>query len=61
MSKTVFDCITASPEVLAEKLVYCHLAGWTSFLLTYHTLDRDEAIATTLRELNQPIKKEDSK
>ena len=49
----LFDRLTASPEVLAEKLVYCHIAGWTSYLMSYHTLDREEAIAATVAKLKE--------
>ena len=50
---TVFDRITASPEVLAEKLVYCHISGWTSCFINFHTFDRAEAIAATVAKLKE--------
>lgn len=50
---TVFERITESPETLAEKLVYCHICGWTSYLLNFHTLNRDEAIAATVAKLKE--------
>lgn len=50
---TYFEEITESPETLAEKLVYCHICGWTSYLLNFHTLNRDEAIAATVAKLKE--------
>lgn len=54
--KTVFDRITVSPEVLAEKLVYRYDGNgtWRSFLLYgYEFLTKEEAYAATVAELNK--------
>lgn len=58
---TVFETITASPEVLAEKLVFvirCEadpsLAGWTSHVVQSVFETREKAIAATVAELNSP-------
>lgn len=55
---TVFDRITASPEVLAEKLVYRKyyiLRGetWTSNVLTSEFETKTEAIAATVAKLKE--------
>jgi hypothetical protein len=53
---TVFDQITASPEVLAEKLVYRYDGNgtWRSFLLLwYEFLTKEEAIAATVAKLKE--------
>ena len=57
---TVFDRITASPEVLAENLVYiirCEadpsLAGWTSNVVQSVFETRSEAIAATVARLKE--------
>lgn len=53
---TVFDRITASPEVLAEKLVYRYDGNgtWRSFLLYgYEFLTKEEAIAATVEKLKE--------
>jgi hypothetical protein len=52
--QTVFDQITASPEVLAEKLAYRYDGNgtWRSFLLYgYEFLTKEEAIAATAAKL----------
>lgn len=49
--ETLFARITASPEVLAEKLVYCSISGWTSALINFHTFHHEEAIAATVAKL----------
>lgn len=56
--QTVFQRITASPEVLAEKLVYEDFGGWWSVLFDddCNWDSRDEAIAATLEELNKVSK-----
>jgi hypothetical protein len=52
--KTVFDRITASPEVLAEDLVYESGAMWMSTLITDATFDTlEEAIAATVEKLKE--------
>lgn len=56
MRQTVFDRITASPEVLAEKLVYRYDGNgtWRSFLLYgYEFLTKEEAIAATVAKLKE--------
>ena len=53
---TVFHQITASPEVLAEKLVYRYDGNgtWRSFLLYgYEFLTKEEAIAATVERLKE--------
>lgn len=57
-SATVFQKITASPEMLAEKLVYRKyyiLQGetWTSNVLLSEFETKAEAIAATLERLNE--------
>ena len=54
--QSVFDRITASPEVLAEKLAYRYDGNgtWRSFLLYgYEFLTKEEAIAATLAKLKE--------
>lgn len=56
---TIFDRITASPEVLAEKMVYRYDGNgtWRSFLLYgYEFLAKEEAIAATVEKLNEVAK-----
>jgi hypothetical protein len=58
---TLFDRITASPEVLAEKLVYRYDGNgtWRSFLLYgYEFLTKAEAIAATIARLKEVDKDE---
>lgn len=53
---TLFDRITASPEVLAEKLVYRYDGNgtWRSFLLYgYEFLTQAEAISATVAKLKE--------
>jgi hypothetical protein len=55
---TVFETITASPEVLAEKLVYrkyyiLREESWTSNVLTSEFDTREEAIAATVAQLKE--------
>jgi hypothetical protein len=59
---TVFDRITASPEVLAENIVYTYemaIGGsmfrvyWTSPLVENFYLDKSEAIAATVAKLKE--------
>lgn len=52
---TVFDRITASPDVLVESLVFWE-GGWTSRFIKFTTTNREEAIAATLEELNKVSK-----
>jgi hypothetical protein len=47
---TVFDRITASPEMLAEKLVFWE-GGWTSRFIQFTSTNREEAIAATVARL----------
>ena len=63
---SVFYNITRSPETLVEHLVYWEQnppnSGWTSNFIrcrTYRT--KPEAVAATLKELNKPSNKEQSK
>jgi hypothetical protein len=49
---TVFDRITASPEVLAESLVFWE-GGWTSRFIKFTTTNREEAIAATVAKLRE--------
>lgn len=59
--KTIFHRITQSPEVLAEKLVYCaepehfcETADWRSVILgNVFFATRSEAIAATVAKLNE--------
>lgn len=57
--KTVFDTITASPEVLAEKLVYITVTAWgeTVYISTIIRdamfRSRSEAIAATVARLKE--------
>lgn len=59
LPKSVFDRITASPEVLADKLVYqiydCDgYEWWTSTLCNYTQWElKSEAIAATVAKLNK--------
>lgn len=66
MSKTVFARITASPEVLAEKLVYCNVTvkelpdivelttGWYSTIIPKKVWsNEEEAIAATAEKLKE--------
>jgi hypothetical protein len=56
LPKSVFDRITASPEVLAENLVYRYDGNgtWRSFLLYgYEFLTKEEAYAATVAKLNE--------
>ena len=57
---TIFHRLTASPEVLAEKLVFiirCEadpsLAGWTSHVVQSVFETREEAIAATVAKLKE--------
>lgn len=54
---TVFDTITSSPEVLAEKLVYWEQnppeSGWTSEIIRGVYRKREEAIAATVAKLEE--------
>lgn len=53
---TLFDRITQSPEVLAERLVYRYDGNgtWRSFLLYgYEFLTKSEAIAATVAKLKE--------
>ena len=57
-SQTVFDRITASPEVLAEKLVYIWVSSWEDEFYCSTVCDglfetKDEAIAATLERLKE--------
>jgi hypothetical protein len=49
---TVFEIITASPEVLAESLVFWE-GGWTSRFIKFTTTNREEAIAATVAKLKE--------
>lgn len=65
MSQTVFSRITASPEVLAENMVYCEdirIIGygnnewkqyWSSPLADALYPDKEEAIAATVAKLKE--------
>lgn len=51
---TVFDQITASPEVLAEDMVYEIGAMWASTLIVDTTFDSyEEAVAATVAKLKE--------
>lgn len=63
---TLFDRITASPEVLAEKLVYCNVTvkehpdrveltkGWYSTIIRNKVWsNKEEAIAATVEKLKE--------
>ena len=52
--QTIFDSITSSPEVLAEKLVFWE-GGWTSRFIQFTSTNREEAIAATLGKLKEPV------
>lgn len=53
-SRTVFDRITASPEVLAEDMVYEIGAMWASTLIVDTTFETyEEAIAATVEKLKE--------
>lgn len=49
---TVFQQITQSPEVLAEKLVFWE-GGWTSRFIQFTSTNREEAIAATVMKLKE--------
>ena len=51
----LFHKITASPEVLAESLVFWE-GGWTSRFIKFTTTDREEAIAATVEKLKEAVK-----
>jgi hypothetical protein len=51
--QSVFKQITASPEVLAEKLVFWGLGGWTSHFIDFSHYDKAEAIAATVAKLKE--------
>ena len=52
--KTLFDKITASPEVLAEDMVYSVGKVWASTLIVDTTFDSyEEAIAATVAKLKE--------
>ena len=53
--ETLFDKITASPDALAEKLVYEDFGGWWSVLFDDGRSwdSREAAITATLAELNE--------
>ena len=51
---TIFHQITASPEVLAEDLVYSIGKVWASTLIVDTTFDTlEEAITATVAKLNE--------
>jgi hypothetical protein len=50
--RTVFDCITTSPKVLAESLVFWE-GGWTSRFINFTTTNREEAVDATVEKLNE--------
>lgn len=49
---TLFETITASPEVLAESLVFWE-GGWTSRFIRLTTTNWEEAIAATVARLKE--------
>ena len=48
----IFHRITASPEVLAESLVFWE-GGWTSRFIRFTTTNQEEAVAATVAKLKE--------
>jgi hypothetical protein len=54
---SLFDRITASPEVLAESLVFWE-GGWTSRFIKFTTTNQEEAISATVEKLKEVMESE---